>query len=90
MANLQIKGIDDALYKDIKLMAHEESRSVSQQVLYLIRHYLAMAKKTRQIKTPAQALLELSGSWEDARQPEQIIKAIKTGRKNSQKLSRGF
>jgi len=90
MANLQIKGIDDALYNDIKLMAHEESRSVSQQVLYLIRHYLATAKKTRQIKTPAQALLELSGSWDDARQSGQIIKAIKAGRKNSQKLSGGF
>lgn len=41
MANLQIKGIDDRLYEEIKKLATEENRSVSQQTLMLIKDYLA-------------------------------------------------
>ena len=35
MANLQIKGIDDDLYREIREMAKDEHRSVSQQILTL-------------------------------------------------------
>jgi hypothetical protein len=41
MANLQIKGVQDDLYEEIKKVAEAENRSVSQQVLFLIRDYLA-------------------------------------------------
>ncbi len=34
MANLQIKGIDDELYNEIKKLAASEKRSISQQVLF--------------------------------------------------------
>ena len=37
MANLQIKGIDDELYRDIKKLAAAENRSVSQQILFWLR-----------------------------------------------------
>ena len=37
MANLQIKGIDDELYNEIKKLAAAEKRSVSQQILFLAR-----------------------------------------------------
>ena len=33
MANLQIKGMDDALYASLKDLAASENRSISQQVL---------------------------------------------------------
>jgi hypothetical protein len=36
MANLQIKGIDDDLYAQIKSLAVSENRSVSQQILFLV------------------------------------------------------
>jgi len=35
MANLQIKGIDNELYEEIKKIAAEENRSVSQRPLFL-------------------------------------------------------
>jgi hypothetical protein len=41
MANLQIKGIDDRLYEELKTLAAMENRSVSQQVLYLIRSMIS-------------------------------------------------
>lgn len=90
MANLQIKGIDDRLYTEIKELAANENRSVSQQVLFLVREYLARRHDIRTLKTPAQALLELSGSWDDDKSAEEIISEIKAGRRNSDKLSAGF
>jgi hypothetical protein len=90
MANLQIKGIQDALYAEIKDIASSENRSVSQQILFLVKEYLARRKGVHSLKTPAQVLLELSGSWEDERSIEQIIDEIKVSRKNSKKLVEGF
>jgi hypothetical protein len=90
MANLQIKGIKDELYAMIKNLAASQNRSVSQQVLFLIKEHISKKKHLDSIKTPAQVLLQLSGSWEDNREPEDIVKEIKRARKNSKKLKQGF
>ena len=45
MANLQIKGIEGSIYKEIKDMAAAEHRSVSQQILFIVK------KLSRQEKT---------------------------------------
>jgi plasmid stability protein len=90
MANLQIKNIDEGLYEEIKRAASAENRSVSQQVLTLIRDYLAKRSQVSKLKTPAQVLLELSGTWEDERSAEEIVRDIKKARRNSKKLSGGF
>ncbi|MBC8458772.1 MAG: hypothetical protein H8D67_12335 [Deltaproteobacteria bacterium] len=90
MANLQIKKIDDDLYTQLKALAASENRSVSQQVLFLLKGYLAKKQQFQNIKTPAQILLELSGSWEDTKTPEQIVRMLKNARKDSQKLTEGF
>ncbi len=90
MANLQIKGIKDELYAQIKNLAASQNRSVSQQVLFLIKEHISKKKHLDLIKTPAEALLELSGSWVDNREPEDIVKEIKRARKNSKKLKQGF
>jgi len=90
MSNLQIKGIDEDLYAQIKEMANEENRSLSQQILYLAKEYLAKRKKIRTAKPPAQVLLELSGSWTDDRKAEEIIKELRKSRRNSQKLVKGW
>jgi len=90
MANLQIKGIDDVLYNELKRIAAEENRSVSQQTLFLVRDYIAKRQKIRGTKSPGQVLLDLSGSWKDDRKPEEIISEIREARKNLRKLQRGF
>jgi hypothetical protein len=90
MANLQIKGIDENLYVQIKKLASAENRSVSQQVIFLAKEYLAKRKGLQASKSPAQVLLELSGSWVDERTPEQIIREIKSSRRSSKKLRKGF
>jgi len=90
MANLQIKGIEDELYKELKKMAAEENRSVSQQALFLVKEYLARKRHMRTLKTPAQILLDLSGSWEDNRDSVKIVAQIRKARGNSKKLVKGF
>ena len=90
MANLQIKGIEDNLYAEIKALAAAENRSVSQEMLFLVKEYLVRKKHLSRRRTPAQALLDLSGSWQDERSPDEIISAIKKARKNSKKILEGI
>jgi predicted CopG family antitoxin len=90
MANLQIKGIDDAIYEELKKIAAAENRSVSQQTLFLIKDYLAKRQSLRTVKTPAQVLLEMAGSWEGEESAEEIITKIRKARKSSNKLKGGF
>ena len=90
MANLQIKGIDESFYLQLKELASSENRSVSQQVLYLLKEHLSKEKTIKKTKTAAQTLLELSGSWNDSRPEGEIVDEIKKSRKNSKKLSGGF
>ena len=90
MAVLQIKGVDDDFYKQIKEMAAAENRSVSQQILYLTRRYLASAKEPRSAKTAAEVLLELAGSWNSSSTADEIIEDLKSRRVNSTRLKDGF
>lgn len=90
MANLQIKGIDDKLYDTIKKLAASENRSVSQEILFLVKEHVAKRKQTVAIKTPAQVLLDLSGSWVDNRSANAIITEMKAARRNSRKLEKGL
>jgi len=85
MANLQIKGVDDTLYDQLKRLAASENRSVSQQVLYLIRSALAHPDALSDSKSPALILLELSGAWEDERDAASIIEDLRKARKVSRK-----
>jgi hypothetical protein len=90
MANLQIKGMDDNLYAQIKELAAMESRSVSQQILFLVKEYLARKKNLQPARSPARTLLELSGSWDDNRTPEEIVKEIKGARRSTKRLREGL
>jgi hypothetical protein len=90
MANLQIKGIDDELYNEIKKLAASEKRSVSQQVLFLVKSYMANKRRFDSVKTPSEVLLELHGSWQDESEADQIIDQIKMARKNIKRTAADF
>ena len=90
MANLQIKGIDDELYKHIKELAAMENRSLSQQIIFLAKEYLAKKQNLQLARSPAMVLLELSGSWDDDRTTEEIIKEIKSARHREDRVREEF
>ena len=80
MATLQVKGMDDDLYRALAARAAQERRSVSQQVTKIIQDFLARRRGSAEETTDA--LLELCGTWADDRTPDQIAKAIKRARKS--------
>ncbi|MCF8053564.1 MAG: hypothetical protein K9L59_20200 [Desulfobacterales bacterium] len=90
MSNLQIKGIDDQLYQELKRLATDENRSVSQEVLFLIRNHLAQSRRSSKAVTAGQTLLALAGSWEDQRPAEEIVQDIRRRRRSSRKFSEGL
>lgn len=90
MANLQVKGIDDGLYEQLKRLATAENRSVSQEIIFLVKAHLSLQKTLRSTPSPAEVLLQLSGSWEDPRPAGEIITEIRNARRNSRRLAGGL
>jgi hypothetical protein len=80
MPNLQIKGMDEELYEGIKRVAAMENRSMSQQVVHLIKEHLR--KRHGAKRSSAEALLALAGSWEDERPAEEIVGEMRGARKS--------
>ena len=66
-----------------------QNRSVSQQILYLVKRYIANRKQFQEAKMPAQVLLDLSESWEDSRNADEIVSDVKNVRKNSSRFKTG-
>jgi len=90
MANLQIKGIEDDLYNEIKKMAAADNRSVSQQILFLVKSYMSKKPRWNATKSAAEVLIDLHGSWQDERDADQIIDQVKRARRKSRSLKKGF
>lgn len=82
MANLQVRDIDNQLYKSIKALAQRERRSLSQEVIRILEDYLQNpSKKTM---NPTAHFLDLS--WDDNRNAETLIKDIRKSRNNSKRF----
>jgi plasmid stability protein len=86
MANLQIKGIDEDFYQDLKRMAAAGHRSVSGMVLASLKEYLAKQGDLDRVKTPGQVLLSLSGAWQDDRSAAKVAAEIRAARRSSRAI----
>ena len=84
MANLQVRDIDDKLYESIRSLAISEKRSISQEVVLILEKYLSAPLDFN--KNPTEEFLDLAGSWEDDRSADEIVKEIRTSRRNSQRF----
>ena len=81
MANLQVKSIDDELYKSLGKRAAMENRSISQEVVSILKAYLSIpSNKTRLVNDQ---FLELCGTWESEEPAAEIIKELRNGRVNN-------
>ncbi len=78
MATLQVKGMDDDLYRALAARAAQEHRSISQQVTKIIRDHMAQPRGSAEETTTA--LLELCGTWNDNRPAEEIADDIRRAR----------
>jgi hypothetical protein len=87
MATLQVKGMDDALYEALGARAVADNRSISQEVVMMIRHYLSCTAASPEEATSQ--FLSLCGSWEDERSAAAIAHSIRAARRSSKRFGRG-
>lgn len=78
MAILQVRSMDDALYQALGGLAASEHRSISQQVIEIIKAYLATPRQEL-ISRDDDALL-LAGAWKDERSEREIVKDLRKSR----------
>lgn len=78
MATLQVRSIDDQLYRALGARAAMDNRSISQEVVVIIKDYLSRPNGQR-AKATAQ-FLQLCGSWQDERTEKEIAEEIRSAR----------
>ena len=88
MANLQVKDIEDSLYEALRALAKRENRSISQEVITIIKKYLSNPSIVERNSTDE--FLKLAGSWDDDRTAKEIIDDIYGSRKNSSRFKNGL
>jgi hypothetical protein len=81
MATLQVRDIDDRLYKYLKTSAKLKNRSISQEVITIIQDHLNNSQNPASNAT--KEFLSLSGAWKDDKSAEDIMKDIQNHRINS-------
>lgn len=84
MAILQVRDVNDRLYASLKEIAKSENRSLSQEVVSILEKYLANPAVFK--NNPTREFLALSGSWDDSRKAEEIIRDIKKNRKSGRRF----
>ncbi|MEX2444191.1 MAG: antitoxin [Alkalispirochaeta sp.] len=85
MADLQVRDIDDRLYKSLRERASREKRSISQEVILILEKYLARPN-TFDVN-PTDEFLALAGAWSDDRAADEIISDIRGSRSNSTRFA---
>ena len=84
MAILQVRDIDNKLYSFLKELAKSENRSLSQEVISILEKYLSNPAVFK--NNPTREFLSLSGSWDDDRTAEEIVRDVKRRRRNSKRF----
>jgi len=87
MATLQVKGIDDGLYRALGARAKQDHRSISQQVVKLIQDSLGRPGSSAEEAT--RGFLALCGSWEDSRSARKIAATIRKSRRSDRRFKGG-
>ena len=86
MAVLQVRNMADDLYGALGRRAALENRSISQEVIEIIKTYLATPRRSTATDEEA---LRMAGSWGDARPAEEIAAAIRSAR-STRRFRKGF
>jgi len=88
MATLQVRSIDDTLYKALGRRAAMDNRSISQEVVAILKAYLSAPKAFHENAT--YAFLEMCGTWSDERSPEEIVEEIRQDRQATNRFQEMF
>lgn len=80
MATLQVRSMDDRLYEALGRLAARENRSISQQVIAILREHLSQPLRHT---NATEEFLSLCSTWQDDRDAEDIAHEIRSSRKST-------
>lgn len=80
MATLQVRSIDSRLYELLGRRAEQENRSISQEVIAILKQHLTTPQRYLH-KNATEEFLELAGTWSDSRSAKQITHDLRKSRK---------
>jgi plasmid stability protein len=86
MANLQVKGLEDELYRSLGARAARDNRSISQEVVVIIKEYLS--REHIYGRAASRSILALAGSWSDDRPAQEIAAELRAARRNKSRNRR--
>ncbi len=84
MAILQVKGLDDHLYKALSARAARENRSISQEVVTMLQDSLGVPSTNNRRAT--EEFLSLAGSWADDRPEKTIANELRKKRRSGRRF----
>ncbi len=70
--------MDDLLYKALGAKARQENRSISQEVIVMIKAYLS--NNSRVMLSQTEQFLNICGTWEDSRSEQEIVAELRDER----------
>jgi plasmid stability protein len=85
MATLQVRSIDDQLYKALGRRAAMDNRSISQEVVAILKAYLS--SPSLQHSNSTNDFLEMCGTWQDTKNEKQITEEIRESRRSGNRFS---
>lgn len=86
MAVLQVRNMSDDLYGALGRRAALDNRSISQEVIEIIKTYLATPRGRQGADAEA---LQMAGSWDDARSADEIVSQLREER-TSRRVQEAF
>lgn len=84
MATLQVRSIDEQLYKVLGRRAAMDNRSISQEVVAILKAYLSCPSSKHKHST--QSFLELCGTWQDEKDEALIVEELRKNRQSGQRF----
>jgi len=83
MATLQVRSMDDQLYEALGKLAAREQRSISQQVIAILKEHLSQPMR-HTIAT--EDFLALCATWKDDRAAEEIVRDLRDSRNSGRRF----
>lgn len=81
MATLQVRSIDDQLYEALGKLAARDHRSISQEVVAILKEHLSQPVR-HTAATTTEEFLSLCGTWQEDRSAEEIAEEIRAHRQS--------
>jgi plasmid stability protein len=83
MATLQVRSIDDQLYEALGKLAARDHRSISQEVVAILKDHLSQPVRHTTAVTITEEFLSLCGTWQEDRSAEEIADEIRAHRQSA-------